>query len=511
MGKWCSLLKDLEKQASEIAENIREINQRYISQELPPLIATPLMVTMVVSARWAENTELPRDRAKLYELVTKAILSSQYTEQSKAREELVGYGGPWEHQRQWLSKLALEMHKGGKAGAAVPESRVREILGEILPPDTLTQFIEAIRYRGSLYEERDELFQFVHLTFQEFLAARYIFHQKDRVLTDLSSNLLASWWREVLLLVYGYARIDDLEFAQRYLQWLSSQSGKGPERLAGLELAGATLLEVELPLLSTRQTQSKLLAEALTDQHLKAPAALRARAGNTLARLGDPRFDPEHWRLPFDDNQTFGFIKIPAGTFLMGSKKEADPDASESELEQHTLELTTYYMARYPVTVAQFHQFVEAKSYTFDRWRLKSMDNHPIVDITWYDAIEYCRWLNEKLCHIAPAMRHQSEKPDATAFLDGLANGNLTVTLPSEAEWEKAARGADDRLFPWGNEADPNRANIAESGIGETSAVGCFPDGASPYGVMDMAGNVWEWMRANSRIILIVQMMVARI
>jgi len=97
--KWCSLLKDLEGQEEEITTKISEINQRYTSQGLPPLIATPLMVTMVVSARWAENTELPRDRAKLYELVVKAILSSQYTEK-QAREELVSYGGPWEHQRQ---------------------------------------------------------------------------------------------------------------------------------------------------------------------------------------------------------------------------------------------------------------------------------------------------------------------------------------------------------------------------------------------------------------------------
>ena len=110
--RWCNLLKGLEDQAEEISTKIREINQRYISQGLPPLIATPLMVTMVVSARWAENTELPKDRAKLYELVVKAILSSQYTEQSKAREEVVSYGGPWEHQRQWLSKLALEIAPG---------------------------------------------------------------------------------------------------------------------------------------------------------------------------------------------------------------------------------------------------------------------------------------------------------------------------------------------------------------------------------------------------------------
>ena len=495
VNKWCKLLKGLEDQAEEISTKIREINQRYTSLGLPPLIATPLMVTMVVSARWAENTELPKDRAKLYELVVKAILSSQYTEQ-QAREEVVSYGGPWEHQRQWLSKLALEMHQGGQAGAAIPESRVRAILGETLPDETVSRFIEAVRYRGSLFEERDELFQFVHLTFQEFLAARYIFHQKDRLLESLDNRLLEPWWREVLLLVYGYARIDDLEFAQRYLVWLSSQPDRRPERLAGLELAGAALLEVELPPATTRRSQAQMLAEAIKDKGLAAPAALRARAGDTLAQLGDPRFDPDVWYLPRES--LLGFVTIHAGTFLMGSDPDKDEIADTDEQSQHEVHLPTFYIARYPVTVAQFRSFVEDSGYQpRDEDSLKGLDNHPVVWVSWYEALEYCRWLHDRLSEIsrqrlADSNLDRSER----VFWEGLASERLHVTLPSEAEWEKAARGTDGQIYPWGNEFDPSKANTVETGVGNISAVGCFPGGASPYGVLDMSGNVWEWTRS---------------
>lgn len=93
--------------------------------------------------------------------------------------------------------------------------------------------------------------------------------------------------------------------------------------------------------------------------------------------------------------------------------------------------------------------------------------NHPRERVSWYDAIAFCRWLSARL--------------------------GYEVTLPTEAEWEKAARGTDGCIYPYGNDYDPAKANASDTGIDQTSAVGMFPDGASPYGLLDMSGNVFEW------------------
>jgi formylglycine-generating enzyme required for sulfatase activity len=213
----------------------------------------------------------------------------------------------------------------------------------------------------------------------------------------------------------------------------------------------------------------------------------RAAAGNALARLGDPRFRSDTWFLP--NERLLGFVEIPAGEFLMGSDKKKDSQADDDELKQHKITLPLYYLARFPVTVAQFQSFINESGYKPEHpERLQGLSNHPVVDVTWYEALKYCDWLTERL--------RNWEKTPSPVLRDLIKKQNWRVTLPSEAEWEKAARGADGRIYPWGNEADANRANYVDTGIGATSAVGCFPGGASPYGCEEMSGNVWEWTRS---------------
>jgi len=147
------------------------------------------------------------------------------------------------------------------------------------------------------------------------------------------------------------------------------------------------------------------------------------------------------------------------------------------------------------VTVAQFNAFVEdARFEPEDPDCLRGLPNHPVVWVSWHEARAYCDWLTDRLRACADRPR---ELADA---LHGRIDGRKwRVTLPSEAEWEKAARGPapSRRVYPWEDDPDPDAANYDDTGIGATSPVGSFPRGKSkPYGVLDLSGNVWEWTRS---------------
>lgn len=147
-------------------------------------------------------------------------------------------------------------------------------------------------------------------------------------------------------------------------------------------------------------------------------------------------------------------IVIPAGPFLMGDLP-------------HPIELPEFRMAKYPVTNAEYQDFVRATGHRPpDHWSKDGsyppeLARHPVVFVSWESAVAYTEWLGAR--------------------------------LPSEAEWEKAARGTDGRLYPWGDEFIAANCNTSESGTDGTRPVDAHVSGASPYGIIDMAGNVWEW------------------
>jgi formylglycine-generating enzyme required for sulfatase activity len=224
------------------------------------------------------------------------------------------------------------------------------------------------------------------------------------------------------------------------------------------------------------------LLASIRDIKLSPPE--RKKAGDILAESGDPRFRDDRWQLP--DEADLGFVQIPAGPFQMGEGNQA-----------HQVTLKTFYISRYPATVGQFQAFVSATGYSPGNSDcLKGISNHPVTWVSWYEARDYCRWLEGKLSTLFEQHEKEIQSRSAgNAFRRDLISGSYTIDLLSEAEWEKAARGATGFRYPWGSTIDPNRANYKDTHIGTTTPVGCFPSGASPYGILDMSGNVWNWTR----------------
>jgi formylglycine-generating enzyme required for sulfatase activity len=200
------------------------------------------------------------------------------------------------------------------------------------------------------------------------------------------------------------------------------------------------------------------------------------------------RFRTDMWSLP--DEPLLGFVEIPEGQFTMGSDKRQDPGAEDDELPQHKVDLPRYYIGRYEVTVAQFRAFVQSSGYQANYTTEEDgQADLPVVNVAWHDAVAYATWLDKSL-------RESRTTPAGVRSILSAGGQSCRVTLPSEAEWEKAARGVDARVYPWGGTFDPAKVNMESSGTGAPTPVGSYPDGASPYGVLDMSGNVWEWTRS---------------
>ena len=359
-----------------------------------------------------------------------------------------------------------------------------------------------------LIEDQPNSYRFLHRTFQEYLAARRLVADDDwdEPNDDFIIRLLKcadddERWHEVLLMAIGsLAANGQIRLAFNFVAHLLTRHKPFSHNWQRhVNLAGETLLELghgRVFRLSSGSAIWQDVVAALT-QVLTSPTAHgreRVRAGELLGLLEDTR--PGVTTLEPD------WCSIPEGPFLLGNNIDpTDLSTFEGtyhdqtllfafETPQRMVTLPAFSIARYPVTNAQWRLFLEsADGYdTSDwwseegwRWKQEVSDrtpplwreqgynglNQPVVGVCWYEANAFCRWMSKQL--------------------------GYPVYLPSEAQWEKAARGTDGRLYPWGDAWDQDRANTKEAELEQPVTVGTFPLGNSPYDVVDMAGQIFEW------------------
>lgn len=516
LGRWVlvqerDVLGDSPAAKSSAERERRELLQAlHTSAAVRSLAANPLLLTILALMK-RQGVALPEQRARLYSVYVRTLLES-WSAVRGLTQRPVRERNAFEVLKV-LAPLALWMHETSPKAGLVRQrdlkQRLREIYlerGDADPEAAATMFLGDLHQSCLLLERGASQFGFLHLTFLEYLAAYSLAKLEqyglERVLEEITPRIGDAAWKEVLLLTIGHlAAVDEREVAAGRLLLSLVQQRPGPPGeavvLAGQALAdlGRNALPVEV-----REKVVGVLLETMRDEETIQPAR-RAAAGRALAAIGDPRRE-------VTTLEGMQFCWVPPGPFMKGSTS-FDSQAENWEKPERRLEISYgYWIGRYPVTVAQLLEYVASSEAKLgDPDALRGDGNAPAVWASCFEAAKFCVWLT-------------SEAQKRGWIPEGWA-----AMLPSDLEWEKAARGGFDlpagpetrpwgrlaesctpdsgrsnsekvRRFPWGEVFDTNRANSITTGIGRPSAVGCFPGGASPLGVEEMSGNVWEWTRS---------------
>jgi formylglycine-generating enzyme required for sulfatase activity len=493
---WYTALESLKGIDAETAkERVADLTEGLRHPHLGDIATNPMLLTVMAIVH-NHTGALPRESARLYEECVKLLMERWKPIEARTLLETLDVRQDDLYRMLW--EIAYDAHDKQSEWEGVADISEADVMGiaaahlnrDMSKAQAFCDYVESraglLIGRGSAGRWR--VFTFPHRTFQEYLAGCYAANNDfSELVPELARR--GAGWREVLMLATGHlvfnqGRINDPLLAIDELV-PPDEAPQTDEDWRLVWLAGdmLALLGVQPALTSKRGARivprvQERLADLVSGGHL--PLVERAAAGRALAMIGDPRFGVG----VKDGLPEIDWVEIPAGTFLMGSDKAKDRYARDDEIPQHEVDLPAYHISRYPITYAQFQAFLDAPDgfYNPEWWDgLAANDyhkaqpgepdfpyaNHPREHVSWYDAAAFCRWLTAKL--------------------------GYEVRLPTEAEWEKAARGMDGRIYPYGDEADPAKGNTYKTGIGGSSAVGLFPDGASPYGALDMSGNVWEW------------------
>ncbi|MGB8648720.1 MAG: SUMF1/EgtB/PvdO family nonheme iron enzyme [Anaerolineae bacterium] len=493
------------------------------------LASNPLLLTILALIK-RQGVSLPNRRVKLYELYLKTLISAWNKARTLDRRQ-VGPDIDDDAVITILGPLALRVRQENPTAGLVSERTLIDWLTGIYMGEDwglrrgpawerAKEFLASVhRYSNLLLERGSGQYGFIHLTFEEMLAA-YGLVQKGQL--DLNESLalirdclVDPGWRETILLSVGIWGLLNKapKVAGQVVREMLKMECDGADACQNILLAGACLEDVgELGLgrVAAGEVTEALLAAS---RNRTLPPTVQRDAGFLLGRTG--------WVPPDLDR----FIAIPAGPFLYGDDKR------KAEIK------TPFAIAKYPVTNLQFKRFMDANGY--DRrelwseegwsWRTGTYDTQvkddslknwleqrpaekrsepfwwqdakwnnplaPVVGVCWFEAQAYCKWLS-------------SPQPSPVKTGEGWGGG---FRLPTEQEWERAARGTDGRAYPWGDKFDHRRLNGAEF-WGErddldwnkwlnsdsqkqatTTMVGQFPEGNNPAGLADMSGNVWEW------------------
>ena len=497
---WYGVLRPSEKAAANeteaLIERLKPIDARNQDQEL-----TRTPVTLVAICIVHAGGALPELRAELYECCVLALCGKLDARkiQEGAGKELAGSLSQ-DQKLQVLQEVAFDLYQEEDEDARVERSELLRSIGEALqdagaPHDSAACTLELERLTGRtgiLVPDGPDDWKFLHKTFLEYLAARHICRELDGDPAEfLAERLHESWWREVVLLAIAHAKEQG---ERRHLFPLvrglkSRVTGSKERQAAAIGTLGQAMLDLRVYRVRKIDQLAKdlepLFLEVANDRRQPGNLADRAAA---LEAMGLYREDP---RLGWADAH---FPLVAAGPFVMGGTDEAAHDDERPIRE--AVQVDAFRIGKYPITAGQLAQFVRSDQYDdAGLWRhggesvddreahLKSLDwrpNHPATGVSWYEAVAYTVWLNE-----------------TRPWDDG-----WRWRLPTEAEWEKAARGGAKingkdnpmprRAYPWGDDWNSELANSHDAEGGRIP-VGAFPAADSPYGCVDQSGNVWEW------------------